>query len=190
MGCDKALHIETDAKTDFGNSVQTLNIAKVFTQLCSNDEYKQYKPDLLLFGKQSIDTDCNHTGQMVAAKLNWPIATYVSSVKIDKPATSSSVVNVTREIDGGLQELKLKLPAVVTSDLRLNTPRYATLPNIMKAKKKPIDTIPFSKILPDNQLNQNVQTIKVEEPAAKSVGIILQSVEELLVKLKNEAKVL
>lgn len=186
MGCDRALHIETPLRTD--SELQTLSTAKVFAALASDSKYAdKYNSELILLGKQSIDDDSNHTGQMVAARLGWAQATYASKVQWTK---GSREMLVTREIDGGLQTLKLQLPAVVTADLRLNVPRYATLPNIMKAKKKPFETLQLTDILTAQELAPRTRVTRVEEPAVRKGGIKVNSVDELVDKLRNEAKVI
>ncbi len=141
------------------------------------------KPDLVILGKQAIDDDCNQTGQMLAALLGWPQGTFASKVVLDEGS-----VRVTREVDGGLETLKLKMPAVVTTDLRLNEPRYPSLPNIMKAKKKPLETKKPEDLGVDIAPRLKVQNI--EEPAARKAGVRVDSVAELVEKLKSEAGVL
>jgi electron transfer flavoprotein beta subunit len=140
-------------------------------------------PEIVIIGKQAIDDDCNQTGQMLAALLGWPQATFASKLSI-----SSGSAEVTREVDGGLETIKLKMPAVVTTDLRLNEPRYASLPNIMKAKKKPIDTFTPEDLGVD--VTPRLVTLKVEEPAKRQGGVKVGSVEELVTKLKTEARVI
>jgi electron transfer flavoprotein beta subunit len=172
MGADRAIHVPIESE------IQSLGIAKVLAKIAEKE-----KPDLIILGKQSIDSDSSQTGPMVAALLNWPQGTFASKVEL-----SAGIVNVTREVDGGLETLALKLPAVVTTDLRLNEPRYATLPNIMKAKKKPIETL-----APD-QLGVNMalhlKTLKVTEPPKRKGGIKVPDVATLIEKLRNEAKVI
>ena len=141
------------------------------------------KPDLVFMGKQAIDDDCNQTGQMLSALLNWPQATFASKIEI-----KDNKLEVVREIDEGLETVEVNIPAVVTCDLRLNEPRYASLPNIMKAKKKPIEQINTSDLGVD--ITPRVQQIKVEEPPKRKSGIKVASVAELVQKLKNEAKVI
>jgi len=138
---------------------------------------------MVILGKQAIDDDANQTGQMLAALLDWPQGTFASKVEID-----GSVARVTREIDGGLETVEIKLPAVVTTDLRLNTPRYATLPNIMKAKKKPLDVVKPDALGVD--VAPRLKTLKVAEPGKRKAGVMVKDVDELVGKLKNEAKVL
>ncbi len=172
LGADRAVMVETDVEA------QPLGVAKLLKAVVDKES-----PDLIILGKQSIDGDNNQTGQMLAALAGIGQGTFASKVEV-----ADGSVNVTREVDGGLQTVALKLPAVVTTDLRLNEPRYASLPNIMKAKKKPLDT--FS---PDDlgvALNATVTQLKVEPPAERQAGIKVESVEELVEKLKNEAKVI
>lgn len=172
LGADRAIHVKTDS------DIESLGIAKILSKLVEEE-----KIDLVICGKQAIDDDNNQTGQMLAGNLNWPQATFVSSVEILNDELTSE-----REIDGGLEKIKLKLPCVVTTDLRLNEPRYVTLPNIMKAKKKEIKTITFNdlNVTYENKLN----VISVEEPPVRQAGVMVPSVEELVEKLKNEAKVI
>ncbi len=172
LGADRAIHVETDAE------LQPLTVAKMLKAIVDEE-----KPDLVIMGKQSIDGDNNQTGQMLAALTGMPQGTFASEVAI-----ADGSVSVTREIDGGLQTVKLSLPAVVTTDLRLNEPRYASLPNIMKAKRKPLDT----KTPEDLGVNveARVQLVGVEPPAQRSAGIKVADVDALVEKLKNEAKVI
>ncbi|WP_338362794.1 electron transfer flavoprotein subunit beta/FixA family protein [uncultured Pseudoalteromonas sp.] len=172
LGADKAIHIETDEK------LESLHIAKLLAKLV-----EQEAPELVILGKQSIDSDNNQTGQMLAALTKRGQGTFASKVDIN-----GNTVNVTREVDGGLQTVALKLPAIVTTDLRLNEPRYASLPNIMKAKRKPLDVIAAESLGVD--LAPRVQLVKVEEPAKRSGGIIVEDVAQLVEKLKTEAKVI
>jgi len=172
LGADRAIMIETDSEA------QPLAVAKLLKGVVDKES-----PDLIIMGKQSIDGDNNQTGQMLAALAGIGQGTFASNVEV-----SDGKVNVTREVDGGLQTVALALPAVVTTDLRLNEPRYASLPNIMKAKKKPLDIL-----TPDDlgvNLLATVSTLKVEPPAEREAGIKVESVEELVEKLKNEAKVI
>jgi len=172
MGADRGILIETEA------NVEPLAVAKLLHAVIG-----QENPDLVILGKQAIDDDSNQTGQMLAALLGWAQATFASKLEI-----ADGEASVTREVDGGLQTIKVKLPAIVTTDLRLNEPRYASLPNIMKAKKKPLD-----KKTPDDfgvDLTPRLTTLKTEEPASRKAGIKLGSVAELVDKLKNEAGVL
>ena len=141
------------------------------------------KPDLVFMGKQAIDDDCNQTGQMLSALLNWPQATFASKIEI-----KDKILKVTREIDEGLETIEVNIPAIITCDLRLNEPRYASLPNIMKAKKKPIEILTVAELGVD--ATPRVQLIKVEEPPKRKAGIKVASVAELVNKLKNEAKVI
>ncbi|ORX46546.1 electron transfer flavo protein, beta subunit [Hesseltinella vesiculosa] len=176
MGADRAVHVEV--KDDA--TLQPLAVAKLLKAFTDKEEKK---PDLFILGKQAIDDDANQTGQMLAGLLNWPQTTFASKVTIENEA-----LKVTREIDGGLETLETKIPAIITTDLRLNEPRYASLPNIMKAKKKPL-----VKITPEDlgiDVSPRIQTIKVEEPAKREGGRKVESVDELVDKLKNEAKVL
>ena len=151
--------------------------------LAVNDIYEKEKPDLVFMGKQAIDDDCNQTGQMLAALLNWPQATFASKINV-----KDSSLEVTREVDEGLETIEINIPAIVTCDLRLNEPRYASLPNIMKAKKKPIEQITASELGVDTK--PRIEQIKVEEPPKRKAGIKVASVAELVQKLKNEAKVI
>lgn len=172
LGADRGILVETD------ENVSSLTAAKILKGIVDKEE-----PSIVLLGKQSIDSDNNQTGQMLAALAGMPQGTFASEVVVD-----GDKVNVTREIDGGLQTVALNLPAVVTTDLRLNEPRYAKLPDIMKAKRKPLDkTTPADLGV---EVASKVATLKVEPPAERSAGIKVGSVEELVEKLKNEAKVL
>ena len=164
--------VETDVE------LQPLAVAKLLKALCDKEA-----PQLVICGKQAIDDDANQTGQMLAALQNWPQATFASKVVI-----ANGKASVTREIDGGLETLEIALPAVVSTDLRLNEPRYATLPNIMKAKKKPLDTVKPADLGVD--VTPRLTTLKVAEPAKRSAGIRVADVAELVNKLKNEAKVI
>ena len=172
LGADRAVLVETD------KLLEPLAIAKVLKKIVDDE-----KPDLIILGKQAIDGDNNQTGQMLGAILEYPQATNASEVKLD-----SSSVEVTREIDGGLQTLKLSIPAIITTDLRLNEPRYASLPNIMKAKKKELKTMPVSELGID--VDSRTVILSVELPPSREAGIIVESVDELIDKLKNEAKVI
>ena len=172
LGVDRAILVETDAE------LQPLSVAKVLKAV-----YDKEQPGLVILGKQSIDDDNNQTGQMFAALAGLPQGTFASKVELD-----GDKVKVTREIDGGLQTVALNSPAIVTTDLRLNEPRYASLPNIMKAKKKPMDTT-----TPDElgvEIKQTFRTLKVEPPEERQGGIKVETVDELVDKLKNEAKVI
>lgn len=172
LGADKAIHIETDEK------IESLHIAKLLAKIV-----EQESPELVILGKQSIDSDNNQTGQMLAALTKRGQGTFASKVVIE-----NGKVNVTREVDGGLQTVALNLPAVVTTDLRLNEPRYASLPNIMKAKRKPLEVIAADSLGVD--LTPRIQLISVEEPAKRTAGIIVEDVAQLVEKLKTEAKVI
>ena len=178
MGADKAIHVKTELRTD--QELQPLAVAKILAFLAG-----KHKPDLFILGKQSIDDDSNQTGQMLAALLDWPQGTFASALKF---ADDHKSVTVTREIDGGLQNIKMNLPAVITADLRLNEPRYATLPNIMKAKKKPIEEIKAEDTGVD--LKPRLSVLQVSEPSARKAGKVVKSVDELLDKLRNEAAVI
>jgi electron transfer flavoprotein beta subunit len=172
MGADRAILVQSDAE------LQPLAVAKLLKALVQKES-----PQLVILGKQAIDDDANQTGQMLAALLGWPQATFASKVLIaDGKAT------VTREIDGGLETVELKLPAVITTDLRLNEPRYATLPNIMKAKKKPLETLKPEALGVD--VAPRLSTLKMTEPPKRSGGVRVEDVKELVNKLRNEAKVL
>jgi electron transfer flavoprotein beta subunit len=172
LGADRAILIETDSL------LEPLAISKVLAKVV-----EQEQPDLVILGKQAIDGDNNQTGQMLAALLDCPQATNASEVMLDEAS-----VTVTREIDGGLQTLKLNKPAVVTTDLRLNEPRYASLPNIMKAKKKELTVTNISDLGVD--VSPRTELLSVELPPSRDAGIIVESVDELVEKLKNEAKVI
>jgi electron transfer flavoprotein beta subunit len=172
LGADRAVLIETSTE------LEPLHVAKLLKALAEKEQ-----PQLVFLGKQAIDDDAGQTGQMLAALLRWPQATFASKVSVNGAA-----VEVTREVDGGLETLALDLPAVVTVDLRLNSPRYVTLPNIMKAKKKPIDTLPADTLGVD--LAPRTQVLKVTEPKARAGGIKVADVAALVDKLKNEAKVI
>ena len=172
MGADRGLHVLTDVE------LQPLAVAKLLKAIVAKEQ-----PQLVIMGKQAIDDDCNQSGQMLAALLGWGQATFASKLKLaDGSAT------VTREVDGGLETIALKLPAVVTTDLRLNEPRYASLPNIMKAKKKPIEQITSDALGVDVKLR--LTTLKVAEPPKRQAGKKLGSVAELVDKLRNEARVI
>jgi len=172
MGADRGILVKTD------DEVQPLAVAKVMKAICDEE-----KPDVVILGKQAIDDDSNQCGQMLAALLGWSQGTFASEVKID-----GDTAEVTREVDGGLQTLKLKMPMVVTTDLRLNEPRYASLPNIMKAKKKPIDTKTPEDLGVD--IAPRLKTLKVEEPPKRQGGVKVEDVDQLVDKLKNEAGVI
>ena len=172
MGADRGIHVQTDVE------LQPLAVAKLLKAIVAKEQ-----PQLVILGKQAIDDDCNQSGQMLAALLGWGQATFASKLKLaDGSAT------VTREVDGGLETLTLKLPAVVTTDLRLNEPRYASLPNIMKAKKKPIEQVTPEALGVD--VKPRLATLKVAEPPKRQAGKKLGSVAELVDKLRNEARVI
>ena len=172
MGADSGIFIEAT------NNLEPLNIAKIISSVAKRESI-----DLMILGKQAIDDDMNATGQMIAALLGWPQATFASKVEIsDKKAV------VSREVDGGIENIEVALPAVISTDLRLNEPRYASLPNIMKAKKKPINQIQVDEL--NLKIEQRLDILKVEEPTKRQSGIMLKTVEELVDKLKNEAKVI
>ncbi len=172
MGADRGILVETDVE------IEPLAVAKLLKAITEKEN-----PDLVILGKQAIDNDCNQTGQMLAALLGWGQGTFASGLEF-----GDAKVTVTREIDGGLETVALTLPAVVTTDLRLNEPRYASLPNIMKAKKKPIDTMTPEDLGVDAA--PRLKTLKVEEPQGREVGIMVETVAELVDKLRNEAKVI
>ncbi|HYF86664.1 electron transfer flavoprotein subunit beta/FixA family protein [Azospirillum sp.] len=172
MGADRAILVQTDVTTE------PLAVAKVLKALVEKEA-----PGMVILGKQAIDDDCNQTGQMLAALLGWGQGTFASKVVAD-----DGTVAVTREIDGGLETVELKLPAVVTADLRLNEPRYASLPNIMKAKKKPLETVTPDALSVD--VTPRLKTVKVAEPAKRQAGIKVPDVATLVDKLKNEARVI
>jgi electron transfer flavoprotein beta subunit len=172
MGADRAIHVQTDVET------QPLGVAKALKALVDKEQ-----PQLVVLGKQAIDDDANQTGQMLAALLGWAQGTFASKVE-----PGSGTVSVTREVDGGLETVELRLPAVVTTDLRLNEPRYASLPNIMKAKKKPIEAVSPADLGVD--MTPRLTTLKVVEPARRKAGIKVGSVDELVDKLKNDARVI
>ena len=172
IGADKGILVETEEE------VQPLEVAKILKEIV-----KKNNPDLVLMGKQAIDDDSNQTGQMLSALLGWPQGTFASKLEIN-----GKKINVTREIDGGLETLGMEIPAIITTDLRLNEPRYASLPNIMKAKQKPIE-----KITPKDlniEIKERLKTLEVKEPQKKEAGIKVDSVEELVKKLHDEEKVI
>jgi electron transfer flavoprotein beta subunit len=172
MGADRAILVETDAE------LQPLAVAKALKAVVAKEA-----PQLVITGKQAIDDDANQVGQMLAALLDWGQVTFASKVALD-----AGSLTVTREIDGGLETVAADLPAVLTADLRLNTPRYATLPNIMKAKKKPLDTLKPADLGVD--VAPRLKTLKVAEPPRRKGGVIVKDVAELVAKLKSEAKVI
>jgi len=174
IGADRGILVETPADLD----LQPLAVAKLLKALADKEQ-----PQLIILGKQAIDDDSNQTGQMLAALLGWPQATFASKVVLE-----DGKVSVTREVDGGLETLSLTLPAIVTTDLRLNEPRYVTLPNIMKAKKKTLDTFKPEDLGVD--VAPRVKTLKVVEPPKRSAGVKVPDVATLVAKLKTEAKVI
>lgn len=177
IGADRGILVQTDAPTDIGG-VEPLAVAKILKAIVETE-----KPDLVIMGKQSIDDDSNQTGQMLAALLGWAQGTFASKVE-----PGDGKVDVTREVDGGLETVSLKLPAIVTTDLRLNEPRYAALPNIMKAKSKPLETKTPADYGVD--IAPRLSVVKVAEPKKRTGGGKVASVDELIDKLKNEAKVI
>jgi electron transfer flavoprotein beta subunit len=172
IGADRGILVETAPE------IEPLGVAKVLKALADKEQ-----PQLIILGKQAIDDDSNQTGQMLAALLGWPQATFASKVVLEE-----GKVTVTREVDGGLETVALSLPAIVTTDLRLNEPRYVTLPNIMKAKKKPLETIKPADLGVD--VTPRLKTLKVSEPAKRSAGIMVPDVATLVAKLRTEAKVI
>ena len=172
VGADRGIHVKTD------NSIEPLGVAKILKKVIEKE-----KPDMIFMGKQAIDDDCNQTGQMLAAMLNWPQWTFTSKINLKDKS-----MEIVREIDEGLETIEINLPAVVTCDLRLNEPRYASLPNIMKAKKKPIEQMVAKDLGVD--ITNRIQQLKVEEPPKRKGGIKVANVAELVSKLKNEAKVI
>ena len=172
VGADKGIHVKAEGL------VEPLAVSKILQKIVEKE-----KPDLVFMGKQAIDDDCNQTGQMLAALLNWPQATFASKIIVKDKS-----LEVIREVDEGLETIETSIPSIVTCDLRLNEPRYASLPNIMKAKKKPLEQINASDLGVD--IKPRIEQIKVEEPPKRKAGIKVASVEELVQKLKNEAKVI
>jgi len=172
VGADRGIHIKSESY------IEPLGIAKILKKIVEKE-----KPDLVFLGKQAIDDDCNQTGQMLAAILGWPQGTFASKIQ-----HKDQVIEVTREVDEGLETIEINLPAVITCDLRLNEPRFASLPNIMKAKKKPIEQLNAKDLGVD--ISNRIQQLKVEEPPKRKGGIKVSSVAELVGKLKNEAKVI
>ncbi len=172
MGADRGILVETEEE------LQPLAVAKLLAAIAKREE-----PGLVIVGKQAIDDDSNQTGQMFAALMDWPQATFASEVVID-----GDKIKVTREVDGGLESIEVSLPALITTDLRLNEPRYAKLPNIMKAKKKQLDVLTPAELEVDT--SSGLKVVKVEEPEQRKAGEIVGSVAELVDKLKNEAKVI
>ena len=172
IGADRAILVESNEE------LQPLAVAKILKALTDKEQ-----PQLVILGKQAIDDDSNQTGQMLAALANWPQATFASKVQMD-----GGKVSVTREVDGGLETVAINLPAIVTTDLRLNEPRYVTLPNIMKAKKKPLEIIPVADLGVD--VSSRLKTLQVNEPPKRSAGVMVPDIAALVDKLKNEAKVI
>ena len=172
MGADRGIHIEA------GQDVEPLAVAKLLTAVVGKEN-----PSLVLCGKQAIDDDSNQTAQMLSALLGWSQATFASGVEL-----AGDKANIIREVDGGLEHIEVSMPAVISVDLRLNEPRYASLPNIMKAKKKPIDSLSVDELGVD--ISPRLTVLKVEEPEARQAGIKVESISELVDKLKNEAKVI
>ena len=172
VGADRGIHVKADG------IIEPLAVSKILKAVVEKE-----KPDLVFMGKQAIDDDCNQTGQMLAALLNWPQATFASKIEIKDKS-----LEVTREVDEGLETIEVNVPAIVTCDLRLNEPRYASLPNIMKAKKKPLDQMSATDLGIDTK--PRIEQIKVEEPPKRKAGIKVANVAELVNKLKNEAKVI
>ena len=172
VGVDRGIHVKAES------AIEPLAVAKILQKIVDKE-----KPDLVFIGKQAIDDDCNQTGQMLAALLNWPQATFASKINI-----KDNKLEVIREVDEGLETIEVNVPAIVTCDLRLNEPRYASLPNIMKAKKKPLEQMSASDLGIDTK--PRIEQIKVEEPPKRKSGIKVASVAELVQKLKNEAKVI
>ena len=172
VGADRGIHVKADGV------VEPLAVAKILKNIVEKE-----KPDLVFMGKQAIDDDCNQTGQMLSALLNWPQATFASKIEVKDKS-----LEVTREVDEGLETIEVNVPAIITCDLRLNEPRYASLPNIMKAKKKPLEQIIANDLGIDTK--PRIEQIKVEEPPKRKAGIKVANVTELVNKLKNEAKVI
>jgi electron transfer flavoprotein beta subunit len=172
MGADSGIFVEVK------DTLEPLTVAKIIASIAKKENI-----DLMILGKQAIDDDMNATGQMISALLNWPQATFASKVEI-----TDKIAKVSREVDGGTENIEITLPAVITTDLRLNEPRYASLPNIMKAKKKTINEIKIDDLKID--ITQKLETLKVEEPSKREAGIMVKTVEELFDKLQNEAKVI
>ena len=174
MGGDRGILVKSSDE-----DIDPLNIGKIIKNVCDKE-----KPDLIILGKQAIDDDCNQTGQILATLLKYPQATFAS--KVEK--NTDNTLNVTREVDGGLETIKVKIPCVVTTDLRLNEPRYASLPNIMKAKQKKIDVLDINELSLD--LKKRVEILEVNDPPERKPGIVVPDVDSLVDKLKNEAKIL
>ena len=172
MGADRGIFISAPA------NIEPINVAKILQKIVEKEN-----PSIVLMGKQAIDDDCNQTGQMLSALLGWSQGTFISKIEVD-----DNSISITREIDEGLEMLKLNLPSIITCDLRLNEPRYASLPNIMKAKKKPIEDLTKEDLGVD--LTLRIKQLKVDEPPKREKGIMVKDVAELVQKLKNEAKVI
>ena len=172
MGADRGILVKTD------QDIEPLSVAKVLKSLVEKEN-----PSLVILGKQAIDDDCNQTAQMLSALLNWPQSTFISNLEIN----SDKIITI-REVDGGLEHIESNLPAIISVDLRLNEPRYASLPNIMKAKRKPIEELSPEELNIDAK--KRLETIRVDDPPSRKAGVILNSVEDLVEKLKNEAKVI
>ena len=174
MGGDRGILVKSSDE-----DIDPLNIGKIIKKVCDKEN-----PDLIILGKQAIDDDCNQTGQILATLLKYPQATFAS--KVEK--NTDDTLNVTREVDGGLETIKVKIPCVVTTDLRLNEPRYASLPNIMKAKQKKIDILDINELSLD--LKKRVEILEVNDPPERKPGIVVPDIDSLVDKLKNEAKIL
>ena len=174
MGGDRGILVKSSDE-----DIDPLNIGKIIKKVCDKEN-----PDLIILGKQAIDDDCNQTGQILATLLKYPQATFAS--KVEK--NTDNTLNVTREVDGGLETIKVKIPCVVTTDLRLNEPRYASLPNIMKAKQKKIDVLDINELSLD--LKKRVEILEVNDPPERKPGIVVPDIDSLVDKLKNEAKIL
>ena len=172
VGADRGIHVKADSY------IEPLGVAKILKKIIEKE-----KPDIVFMGKQAIDDDCNQTGQMLSSLLGWSQGTFASKIEIKDKS-----MQVTREVDEGLETIEINLPAIVTCDLRLNEPRYASLPNIMKAKKKPIEQLIAKDLGVD--IKPRIEVLKVEEPPKRQKGIMVQDVQELIQKLKNEAKVI
>ena len=172
MGADRGIHIESS------HDIEPLAVAKLLKAVVQREN-----PGLVLVGKQAIDDDCNQTGQMLAALLGWAQGTFVSALDV-----VGDTAKIVREVDGGLEHLEIKMPAIVSVDLRLNEPRYASLPNIMKAKKKQVDSLTITDL--DVDIKPRLEVVKIEEPAAREAGVKVADVRELVEKLKNEVKVI
>ena len=182
MGVDRAIHVDT-GKEEENFQIQPLAIAKILKALILKEHI-----DMVILGKQAIDDDCNQTGQLLAGFLDWPQGTFASKIL---PDLDRRTVEVTREIDGGLEKVLLRLPAIITTDLRLNEPRYATLPNIMKARKKSIEVETMQSLnLNDSDIASRIDVLEVTEPSKRKAGIKVQTVQELIDRLRNEAGVL